>query len=62
MLVSLRPPDAYRPDNIIEMRQPVPGVETPSDEILSRDGAYRVEERSVPGPDGAPDGRVAAPV
>jgi acetyl esterase/lipase len=55
MLVSLRPPDAYRPDNIIEMRQPVPGVETPTDEILSRDGAYRVEERTVPGPDGAPD-------
>ena len=55
MLVSLRPPDAYRRDNIIEMRQPVPGVETPTDEILSRGGAYRVEERTVPGPDGAPD-------
>lgn len=55
MLVSLRPPDAYRRDNIIEMRQPVPSVETPTDEILSRGGAYRVEERTVPGPDGAPD-------
>ena len=26
--VSLRAPDAYRPDNITEMRQPVPGAST----------------------------------
>jgi hypothetical protein len=32
MLTSLRPPDAYRSDNIVEMRKPVPGVETPTDE------------------------------
>jgi acetyl esterase/lipase len=55
MLVSLRPPDAYRPDNITEMRRPVPGVEAPTDAMLSRDGTYSVEERSVPGPDGAPN-------
>lgn len=54
-LTSLRPPDAYRPDNIVEMRAPVPGVETPTDEVLSRGGAYGVEERVVPGPDGQPD-------
>ena len=54
MFVSLRAPDAYRPDNITEMRQPVPGVEAPPDAVLSRGGAYSVEERSVPGPDGAP--------
>ena len=55
VLASLRAPDAYRPDTIIEMRQPVPGVEAPTDAMLSRDGAYDVEERTVPGPDGAPD-------
>lgn len=55
ILTSLRSPDAYRSDNIIEMRKPVPGVETPTDEVLSRGGAYSVEERTVPGPDGEPD-------
>jgi hypothetical protein len=55
VLTSLRPPDAYRSDNIVEMREPVPGVETPTDEVLSRGGAYTVEERAVPGPDGEPD-------
>lgn len=29
MLVSIQPPDAYRSDNITEMRRPVPGVEAP---------------------------------
>ena len=28
VLTSLRAPDAYRPDTIVEMREPVPGVET----------------------------------
>ncbi|WP_372662656.1 alpha/beta hydrolase [Amycolatopsis kentuckyensis] len=55
VLTSVRPPDAYRPDNIVEMRKPVPGVQTPTDEILSHGGAYRVEERAVPGPAGEPD-------
>ncbi|MEU7791630.1 alpha/beta hydrolase [Amycolatopsis sp. NPDC049159] len=55
VLTGLRPPDAYRPDTIVEMREPVPGVETPTDEILSRGGAYSVQERAVPGPAGEPD-------
>ncbi|MEU5324445.1 alpha/beta hydrolase [Streptomyces sp. NPDC021056] len=55
VLTSLRSPDAYRLDNIVEMRKPVPGVETPTDEVLSRGGTYSVEERAVPGPDGEPD-------
>ncbi|GAA4701164.1 hypothetical protein GCM10023215_45050 [Pseudonocardia yuanmonensis] len=58
-LTSIRPPDAYRPDTIVEMRRPVPGVPTPTDDVLSRDGAYRVHERTVPGPDGDP-GRLTA--
>jgi hypothetical protein len=37
---------AYRLDNIVEMRKPVPGVETPTDEVLSRGGAYSVEDRT----------------
>src|SRR4029450_13717363 len=55
MIARVRPPDAYRPDNIQEMRAPVPGVETPTDEVLPRGGPYLVEERRVPGPDGQPD-------
>lgn len=55
ILTGMRSPDAYRPDNIVEMRRPVPGVETPTDEILSRGGTYIVQERAVPGPDGQPD-------
>ncbi|MEO9323491.1 alpha/beta hydrolase [Nocardioides sp. C4-1] len=55
LVASLRAPDAYRPDNIDEMRRQVPGVEAPSDAMLSRDGAYLVEEHVVPGPPGAPD-------
>ncbi|MFG1995619.1 alpha/beta hydrolase [Actinoplanes sp. NPDC048988] len=55
MLTSIRPPDAYRPDTIVEMRRAVPGVPTPTDDVLSRDGAYLVRERTVPGPDGDPD-------
>lgn len=55
ILTSLRSPDAYRSDNIVEMRRPVPGVETPTDEDLSRGGTYSVQERAVPGPDGQPD-------
>jgi hypothetical protein len=52
---SLRAPDAYRPDNIVEMRAPVPGVEPPSDEVLARGGASIVRQRMVPWPDGEPD-------
>jgi acetyl esterase/lipase len=55
ILTSVRSPDAYRSDNIVEMRKPVPGVETPTDEVLARGGTYDVQEWTVPGPDGAPD-------
>jgi hypothetical protein len=55
MLAGIRPPDAYRLDTIEQMRAPVPGVEAPTDEVLTRGGTYRVEERIVPGPDGHPD-------
>jgi acetyl esterase/lipase len=55
LLSSLRAPDAYRPDNILEMRAPIPGVEAPTDEILTRGGTYSVQQQTVPGPDGAPD-------
>jgi hypothetical protein len=34
------------------MRRPVPGVPIPTDDVLSRNGAYLVRERTVPGPDG----------
>ena len=52
VLTSVRAPDAYRPDTIVEMRRPVPGVPVPTDDALSRHGAYRVDERTAPGPDG----------
>jgi hypothetical protein len=48
MLAGIRPPDAYRLDTIEQMRAPVPGVEAPTDEVLTRGGTYRVEERIVP--------------
>ncbi|MHA3704189.1 alpha/beta hydrolase [Jatrophihabitans sp. YIM 134969] len=55
LLAGIRAPDAYRLDTIEQMRAPVPGVVSPTDEVLARDGAYRVEERTVPGPDVDPD-------
>jgi len=55
LLAGLRAPDAYRPDTIVALRAPVPGVEAPTDEALSRGGTYGVQERVVPGPAGQPD-------
>lgn len=55
VLTSLRSPNAYRLDNIVEIRKPVPGVEAPTEEVLSRGGIYSVQERAVPGLDGQPD-------
>lgn len=43
------------PDLIPVMRQGLPGLEPPSLEDLRRGGVFAVEERSVPGPDGAPE-------
>ena len=51
----MRSADAYRSDNIVEMRAPVPGVEPTTDEMLSLNGTYGIEVRMVPGPDGDPD-------
>lgn len=49
------PPDAYRAETIAEVRTlEVLGAQQLTDEALSRDGAFHVEERNVPGPQGAP--------
>jgi acetyl esterase/lipase len=48
-------PPALTPDMIPVLRQGVPGMAPPTDEELGRDGAFHVEERTVPGPAGAPD-------
>lgn len=53
------PPPPFDPE-LDEMRKPVPGAESPTDEILSRGGAYSMRERVVPGPDGEPD--IALPI
>ncbi|GII56786.1 esterase [Planotetraspora thailandica] len=42
------------PDTIPEMRSGI-GLARPSDDDLRLGGAYEVEERSVPGPEGAPE-------
>jgi acetyl esterase/lipase len=42
-------------ERIPELRQPNPLVPPPSDEAMSRDGAFEITERQVPGPAGAPD-------
>ncbi|SDN75979.1 hypothetical protein [Lentzea jiangxiensis] len=36
VLTSLRPPDAYRADNIVEMREPVPGRGSSCRELAGR--------------------------
>lgn len=43
------------PELIPLVRQGLPGIEPPTLEGLTRDGAFTVTERDVPGPDGAPD-------
>ncbi|NKQ55459.1 alpha/beta hydrolase [Amycolatopsis sp. K13G38] len=50
------PPDLFGdPANIAMVRQDPTGMARVADEELSRDGAFLVEERAVPGPEGAPD-------
>ncbi len=50
------PPDGFRPEMLSVIRQGlVAGMEPPSDEALTCGGAFAVEERTVPGPAGAPD-------
>jgi acetyl esterase/lipase len=48
-------PPSLTPDMIPLLRQPNPVMLPPTDEQLQRDGAFTVEERQVPGPEGAPD-------
>jgi acetyl esterase/lipase len=48
-------PSSVTSDMIPAMRQVLPGLEPPTNAELSRDGAFDVEERLVPGPAGAPD-------
>lgn len=58
-LVGEALPPSLTPEMIPVMRQAMaaPGspLAPPSDDDLARGGAFTVEERSVPGPDGAPD-------
>ena len=50
------PPNAFRSDNISEARaSELANGGGLSNEALSREGAFHVEERFVPGPEGAPD-------
>ncbi|HEY5881429.1 MAG TPA: alpha/beta hydrolase [Nakamurella sp.] len=51
---ELLPPGGFTSDSLAAMRAGVPGLEPPTDETLGRDGTYLIEERSVPGPVGAP--------
>ncbi|WP_246078494.1 alpha/beta hydrolase [Modestobacter excelsi] len=48
-------PSALTPDMIPLLRQPNPAMPPATDQELSRDGAFTVTTRSVPGPEGAPD-------
>ena len=50
------PADAYRSENIAEVRvRAAAGAVPITDQALSRNGAFHVEDRNVPGPKGAPD-------
>ncbi|SHN39703.1 alpha/beta hydrolase [Cryptosporangium aurantiacum] len=50
------PPDGFaNPAIFAALRQGGPGAEPASDEELTRGGAFTLEERTVPGPEGAPD-------
>src|SRR4051794_11845220 len=48
-------PPSVTPEMIPILRQPNPARPAPTNEDLQRGGAFTVEERSVRGPDGAPD-------
>ena len=50
---ELMPP--IGPDTLQTMRAGIPGMEPADNETLARDGAFLVEERTVPGPAGRPD-------
>ena len=48
-------PGALTADMIPALRQPNPALPTATNEELERNGAFHVEERSAPGPEGAPE-------
>jgi acetyl esterase/lipase len=48
-------PPALTPDMIPLLRRPNPAMPPPTDDDLRRGGAFTVEQRTVPGPDEAPD-------
>jgi acetyl esterase/lipase len=48
-------PPSLTTDMIALLRQPNPALPAPTDDDLRRDGAFTVEERLVPGPEGAPE-------
>jgi acetyl esterase/lipase len=52
---ELIPPGGLSADALPVMRAGIPGMEPLSNETLSRDGVFVVEERAVPGPADAPD-------
>jgi acetyl esterase/lipase len=59
VLATLPDFPALTADTIPDMRSGMAAiVPAPSDEDLARGGAYTVEERTVPGPAGAPDIRL----
>lgn len=52
-VVAERLPSSFTLDGIAEMRQGLAFLDRP-DEALGRDGLFEVEDRAVPGPQGAP--------
>jgi hypothetical protein len=48
-------PPVFTLDLIPALRQPNPAMPPPTDEELSRGGAFEVTRRQVPGPAGAPE-------
>jgi acetyl esterase/lipase len=55
-LEDVLPPRGFGADVILALRENTSQiVELIPDEALTRDGAFTLEQRSVPGPDGAPD-------
>ena len=48
-------PPSVTPEMIPLLRQPNPAMPAPTNDDLQRGGVFTVEERSVRGPEGAPD-------
>lgn len=54
-MYKLRPTGGLSADTLAEYRQENPGLPTPSLRELAMEGLFRIEERQIPGPSGAPD-------